>query len=158
MTLFWELIIGVAHQPYQSKGCDKNGRHAQQSLSHYFIALLCLGDLYLREKVYRHKDCKLLSFSDKLCHLVRYLLRERRRNEEVKVLLIVRPHVGDRVLRDPPSLDYPCSKVSVLLSSDPDAVRGLDRVRKALQQFGQQGGKFQAVELLTSRHARERVC
>ncbi len=64
------------------------------------------------------------------------LFRERCRNEKVKVLLIVRPNVGDRVLRDPPSLDNPCSKVSVLFSSDPDAVRGSDRVRKALQQLG----------------------
>ena len=76
---------------------------------------------------------------------------------EVKVLLVVRPNVGDRVLRDPPSLNNPCSKVSVLLSSDPDAVRGSDGVRKALQQLSQQGGEFQAVELLASRHARERV-
>ncbi len=47
--------------------------------------------------------------------------------------------------------------MSVLFGSDPDAVRGPDRVRKTLQQFSQQGGELQAMELLASRHARKRV-
>ncbi len=70
------------------------------------------------------------------------LFREWCRNEEVKVFLVVGPSVGNRVFRDPPSLDNPCGKMSVFLGSDPNAVRGSDRVRKALQQFGQEGWKF----------------
>ena len=115
-----------------------HGGHAQQSLSHYLVVFLRLGDLYLREEVYSHEDCKLIpSFSDKLRHLVSDLFRERCRNKEVKVLFIVRPDVGDRVLRDTPALDYPCCKVGVLFGDDPDAVRGSDRVRKTLQQLAQ---------------------
>ena len=62
-----------------------------------------------------------------------------------------------RCLKDPPSLNNPCGKVSVLFGSDPDAVCGPDGVRKTLQQFSQQGGEFQTMELLASRHARKRV-
>jgi hypothetical protein len=142
MTLFWELIIGVVHQPYQSKGCDKNGGHAQQSLSHYFVVLLCLGDLYLREQVHGYEDRELFPFSDKLCHLVRDLFRERCRNEEVEVFLIIGPNVGDRIFRNPPPLDYSSGEVSILFCRDSNAVRFSDRVRKALQQLGQEGWEF----------------
>jgi hypothetical protein len=106
-------------------------------LSHYLVVFLRLGDLYLREEVYSHKDRELLSFSDKLRHLVSDLFRGRYRDKEVKALFIVRPNVGDRVLRDTPALDYPCCKVGVLLGDEPDAVRGSDRVRKTLQQLAQ---------------------
>ncbi len=106
-------------------------------MSHYLVVFLRLGDLYLREEVYSHKDRKLLSFSDKLRHLVSDLLRERCRNKEVEVFFIVRPDVGDRVLRDASALDYPCCKVCVLFGDDPDAVRGSDGVRKTLQQLAQ---------------------
>ena len=82
------------------------------------------------------------SFSDKLCHLVCDLLCERCRNEEVEVFLIVGPNVGDRIFRDPPSLDYPRGEVGILFCRDSNAVRFSDRVRKALQQFGQEGWEF----------------
>jgi hypothetical protein len=66
MTLFRELIIGMIYQPHQSERCDKDGGHAQQSLSHYLVVFLRLGDLNLREEVYGHENRELLSFSDKL--------------------------------------------------------------------------------------------
>ena len=77
-----------------------------------------------------------------MCHFVRDLFRERCRNEEVKVFLVVGPNVGDRILGNPPSLHYSRGKVSVLLCRDPNAVRVSDRVRKALQQLGQESWKF----------------
>ncbi len=67
---------------------------------------------------------------------MRDLFRERCRNEEVKVFLIIGPNVGDRILRNPSSLNYPRDEVSVLLRRDPNAVRVSDGVRKALQQLG----------------------
>ncbi len=142
MTLFWELIIGVVHQPYQSKELDKDGRHAHQSLSHCFIVLLCLGDLYLREQVHGYENRELFFFSDKLCHLVRDFFRERCRNEEVEVFLLVGPNVGDGILRNPPPLDYSSGEVGILFCRDSNSVRFSDRVRKALQQFGHEGWEF----------------
>ncbi len=78
------------------------------------------------------------------------LLRERRGDEEVKVFFIIRSHIGDRVLGNAPPLDNPCGKVCVLFRGDSNAVRGSDRVRKPLQQLGQELGEFQPVELLAS--------
>jgi hypothetical protein len=79
MTLFRKSVVRVVHQPYQSKRRDENGRHAEQALLHQLIVFLCLGDLYLREKIDGYQDRELLSFSDKLCHFVCDLLCERRR-------------------------------------------------------------------------------
>ena len=59
------------------------------------------------------------------------------------------------IFRNPPSLDYSRGKVGILLCRDPNAVRVSDRVRKALQQLGQEGWEFQSMELLSSWHARE---
>ncbi len=73
---------------------------------------------------------------------MRDLLYERCRNEEVKVFLIVGPNVGDRILRNPPSLDYSRGEVGILFGRDSNAVRFSDRIRKALQQFGQEGWEF----------------
>ncbi len=81
-------------------------------------------------------------FTDKLCHLVCNLFSERCRNEEIKVFLIIGLNVGDRILRNPPSLDYPRGEVGVFLCRDPNAVRVSDGVRKALQQLGQEGWEF----------------
>jgi hypothetical protein len=78
------------------------------------------------EKVNGYQDRELLYLSDKLCHLVCDLLRERSGDEEVKVFFIVRPYVGDGVLGNAPSLENPCSGVCVLLRGDPDAVCGSD--------------------------------
>ena len=86
------------------------------------------------------------------------LLRERRGDEEVKVFLIIRSHVGDRVFGNAPTLDNPCGKVCVLFCGDPNAVCGSDRVRKPLQQLGQERGEFQPVELLAPWHTREGIC
>ncbi len=51
MTLSWEPIVGVVHQPYQGKRRDENGGHAEQALLDQLVVFLRLGDLYLREKV-----------------------------------------------------------------------------------------------------------
>jgi hypothetical protein len=158
VTLFRKLIVGVVHQPHQSKRCDENSGHAQQALLHQLIVLLCLSDFYLREEVNGHQDRKLLSFSDKLRHFVRDLLRERCGNKKIKVFLIVRSNVRDMIFRNPPSLNNPCGKVCALFRGDPDAVCGSDWVRKPLKQLGQESGEFQTVELLASRHTREGVC
>ena len=65
-----DLVSGVGNRDDLSatpeRGCNKDGGHAQQSLFHYLVVFLRLGDLYLREKVYGHEDRELLSFSDKL--------------------------------------------------------------------------------------------
>ncbi len=85
------------------------------------------------------------------------LLRERCGDEEVKIFLVVRSYVGDRDLRNAPPLDDPCGKVRVLFRGNPNAVRSSDRVRKPLQQLGQECGEFQPVELLAPRHTREGI-
>jgi hypothetical protein len=127
-------------------------------LLNQLVVFFRLGDPYLREEVNGYQDRKLLSLSDKLCHLVCDLLRERRGDEEVKVFLIIRSYVRDRVHGYTPSLDNPCGKVCILLRGDPNVVCGSDRVRKPLQQLGQERGEFQPVELLASWHTREGIC
>ncbi len=52
MALFRKPIVGVVNQPYQSKMRDENGGHAQKALLHQLVVFLCLGDFYLRDKVY----------------------------------------------------------------------------------------------------------
>jgi hypothetical protein len=61
-------------------------------------------------------------------------------------------HIGNA-----PSLDNLCGKVCVLFHGDPNAVCSPDRVRKPLQQLGQECGELQPVKLLASWHTREGI-
>ena len=61
---------------------------------------------------------------------------------EVEIFLVIGPNVGDRILRNPPPLDYSSGEVGILFCRDSNVVRFSDRVRKALQQFGQEGWEF----------------